>query len=145
MGNVIGDILPQAIGVAISPVPIIAVILSVQALKVTRPVMMPIAFAFFITVLVEPLHRWLAQRLPKWVAMVGVLLVLAAILGVFVGAIEFSLELIEPKLPQYADRVQSLVDSTQAWLRSYGLPTGAEAQCKICRHDAIRRRRPHPQ
>lgn len=107
---------------------IIAVILSVQALKVTRPVTMPIAFAFFIAVLAEPLQTWLARYLPKWLAMVGVLLVLAGILGIFAGAVEISLELIEPNLPAYADRLQAFVDSAQSWLASYGLPTGNASQ-----------------
>lgn len=107
---------------------IIAVILSVYALQITRPVTMPIAFAFFIAVLAEPMQTRLAKYLPKWVAMLAVMLVFAGIIGLFVGAIELSLELVEPKLPTYADRLQSLVDSAQAWLASYGLPTGNSTQ-----------------
>lgn len=107
---------------------IIAVILSVQALKATRPVTMPIAFAFFIAVLAEPLQTWLERRLPKWVAMLGVLLVVAGIVGIFFGAVELSLELLEPKLPQYADRLQGLVNSGQTWLGNHGLPTGQGGQ-----------------
>ena len=107
---------------------IIAVILSVHALKATRPVTMPIAFAFFIAVLAEPLQSWLERRLPKWVAMLGVLLVVAGIVGIFFGAVELGLELLEPKLPQYADRFQALVDSGQTWLRDHGLPTGTDGQ-----------------
>lgn len=107
---------------------IIAVILSVQALKATRPVTMPIAFAFFIAVLAQPLQTGLERRMPKWLSMVGVLIVLAAILAVLGGAVWLSLELVEPKLPQYADRLQSIVNSMQAWLASYGLPTGTGSQ-----------------
>ncbi|RZM78684.1 AI-2E family transporter [Leptolyngbya iicbica] len=107
---------------------IITVLLSVYALQITRPVTMPLAFAFFIAVLAEPLQTRLAQHVPKWVAMIGVLLVLAGILGLFVGAAELSLELIEPRLPEYGDRLQSLINSAQAWLASYGLPTGSGSQ-----------------
>jgi predicted PurR-regulated permease PerM len=107
---------------------IIAVILSVHALKATRPVTMPIAFAFFIAVLAAPLQSWLEKRLPKWVAMVGVLLVVAGIVALFFGAVELSLDLLEPKLPQYGDRLQGLIDSGQAWLENHGLPTGNNGQ-----------------
>lgn len=103
---------------------IIAVILSVQALRMTRPVTMPIAFAFFIAVVAHPLQARLERYVPKWLAMVGVLGVLAAVVGLFVGAIELSLELIAPKLPQYGNRLQSLAQSAQTWLGNHGLPTG---------------------
>ncbi|PSN11452.1 AI-2E family transporter, partial [filamentous cyanobacterium CCT1] len=52
---------------------IIAVLLCVQALRITRPVTMPIAFAFFIAVLAHPMQAWLERYVPKWLAMVGVL------------------------------------------------------------------------
>lgn len=107
---------------------IIATILSVHALKATRPVTMPIAFAFFIAVLADPLQRWLERRLPKWVAMVGVLLVVAAIVAVFYGAVELSLELLEPKLPQYSDRLQGLMNAAQTWLSNHGLPNSVGNQ-----------------
>jgi len=107
---------------------IIAVILSIHALKATRPVTMPIAFAFFIAVLAEPLQRGLERYIPKWAAMLGVLLVVAGTVGLIFGAFELSLELLEPRLPQYADRLQGLMDSTQNWLRNHGSPTGSGGQ-----------------
>jgi predicted PurR-regulated permease PerM len=103
---------------------IIAVILMVQALRMTRPVTMPIAFAFFIAVIAHPLQTWLERYVPKWLAMVGVLVVLGAVVGLFVGAVELSLELVAPKLPQYGDRLQSLAQTAQTWLSNHGLPTG---------------------
>ncbi|MGG6239227.1 AI-2E family transporter [Nodosilinea sp. AN01ver1] len=105
---------------------IIAVILTVQALRLTRPVTMPIAFAFFIAVVAYPVQAWLERYVPKWLAMVGVLAVLGAVVGLLVGAIELSLELVAPKLPQYGDRLQSLAQSAQGWLGNHGLPTGGQ-------------------
>ena len=107
---------------------IIAVILSVHALKVTRPVTMPLAFAFFIAVLAEPLQSRLEKYVPKWVAMMGVLLVLAGLLGLLVAAVDLALDLVEPKLPAYADRLQGLVETVRSWLASYGLPIGDGSQ-----------------
>jgi AI-2 transport protein TqsA len=107
---------------------IITAIIGVYALKITRPVTMPLAFAFFITVLVHPMQDWLEQRLPRWLSLSIVMLVLLAILALFAGAIELSLELIEPQLPRYADQTQQLLQSTRSWLQSYGLPVGQIGQ-----------------
>ncbi|MEB3213495.1 MAG: AI-2E family transporter, partial [Leptolyngbyaceae bacterium] len=107
---------------------IITVLLCVYALKITRPVTMPLAFAFFIAVLVNPLQNWLQRRLPKSVSLIVVLLLLAGILGIFAGAVELSLELIEPKVPQYMDRAQQFIQTAQTWLANHGLPTGEGAQ-----------------
>ncbi|MDB9524697.1 AI-2E family transporter [Oscillatoria sp. CS-180] len=121
--------LPKAQGKLVSTLMIIiTVILSIHILKLTRPVVLPIAFAFFIAVLAAPLQEWLERHLPKWVSMVVVLLVFGGVVGVFVGAVILSLELIEPKLPEYGDRLQQLIQSAQAWLSSYGLPMGENGQ-----------------
>lgn len=103
---------------------IITTLLVIYALKITRPVTMPLAFSFFIAVLVHPLQSWLEHRLPKWLSLLIVLLLLAGILGIFAGAIELSLELIEPQLPRYADQAQQLMQSGQSWLQNHGLPPG---------------------
>ncbi len=41
---------------------IISVILVIHALKLSRPVTMPLAFAFFIAVLINPVQAWLERR-----------------------------------------------------------------------------------
>jgi predicted PurR-regulated permease PerM len=107
---------------------IITVILGVYALKATRPVTMPLAFAFFISVLVHPLQTWLDRRVPRWLSLVLVLLVLAGVLGLFAGAIELSLELIEPQLPQYAEQTEQLLQSARTWFQNHGLPIGQGIQ-----------------
>ena len=56
------------------------------------------------------------------------LLLIAAVVASFAGLIELSLELIEPKLPEYAEQAQALAQSGQAWLRDHGLPTGQDSQ-----------------
>jgi len=103
---------------------IITSLLVIYALKITRPVTMPLAFAFFIAVLVHPLQTWLENRLPKWLSMVLVLLLLAGIVGLFAWAIELSLDLLEPQLPRYADQAQQLTETVRTWLQNHGLPPG---------------------
>lgn len=101
---------------------IIATILVVAALKATRPISMPLAFAFFIVVLVHPLQRRLERRLPRWMSLILVLLLLLAILGLAGGALSLSAEIIEPKVPEYLDRLQQIVQTAKSWASDRGLP-----------------------
>lgn len=101
---------------------IIATILVVAALKATKPISMPLAFAFFIVILVHPLQRKLEQKLPRWLSLVLVLLLLCGIAGLAVGALSLSGEIIEPKVPQYLDRLQEIATVAQDWARERGLP-----------------------
>lgn len=101
---------------------IIATILIVSALKATQPISLPLAFAFFIVILVHPLQRRLESRLPRWLSLILVLLLLSGILGLGVGILSLSAEIIEPKVPQYLDRLQQMWETVQSWANSYGLP-----------------------
>jgi len=113
-------------------VPVLLILITamagIYALKVTRPVTMPLAFAFFIAVLVNPLQQWLERRFPRWLSLGVVMVMLVAVLAIFAGAIELSLELIEPQLPQYADQVQQFWQSARIWLQNHGLPAGQGSQ-----------------
>ncbi|MGP1385872.1 MAG: AI-2E family transporter [Thainema sp.] len=102
---------------------IITTILVIAALKYTRPITMPLAFAFFITVLVHPLQRWLNRYVPRWLSLIIVLAVLAGILGLAVGALSLSAEIIEPKLPGYLDQIQQMANTARTWASNFGLPT----------------------
>ena len=101
---------------------IIASILVVAALKATRSISMPLAFAFFITILVHPLQQKLATKMPRWLSLILVLLLLCAIVGLAIGALSLSGEIIEPKLPQYLDRLKEIANMAQAWASDRGLP-----------------------
>lgn len=101
---------------------VIATILIVWALKATRPISMPLAFAFFIVILVHPLQSYLERRLPRWLSLIIVLLLLLSILGLAVGALTLSAEIIEPKLPEYADRLQQMRETFQSWANSRSIP-----------------------
>jgi len=102
---------------------IIATILVVAALQATQPISMPLAFAFFVVVLVYPLQAWLEQRLPRWLSLILVLLVLAGVLGIAVGALVLSAEIIEPQIPQYLDQLQQTGETIRSWLQARGLPS----------------------
>lgn len=101
---------------------VIATILIVAALRATQPISMPLAFAFFIAVLVYPLQRWFNRYMPHWLSLVLVLLLLAGVLGLAVGALELSAEIIEPKAPEYLNRLQQMAESARSWAQSRGFP-----------------------
>ena len=101
---------------------VIASILVVAALKATKSISMPLAFAFFIVILVHPLQKRLEQRLPRWLSLILVLLLLCAIVGVAVGALTLSAEIIEPKVPEYLDRLQEMAQIARDWASDRNLP-----------------------
>jgi AI-2 transport protein TqsA len=101
---------------------VIATILVVAALRATQPISMPLAFAFFIAILVYPLQRWFNRYMPRWLSLVLVLLLLAGVMGLAVGALTLSAEIIEPKAPEYLNRLQQMAQSARSWAQSQGLP-----------------------
>lgn len=101
---------------------IIATILVVAALQATRSISMPLAFAFFIAILVYPLQAWLERRLPRWLSLILVLLLLLAFLGVAVGALTLSAEIIEPKVPEYLDRLQQMGEMWRSLAEERSIP-----------------------
>ena len=101
---------------------IIASILVIAALKATKPISMPLAFAFFIVILVHPLQQKLEQKLPRWLSLILVLLLLCGIAGLVVGALSLSAEIVEPKVPQYLDRLEEIATIAQSWASDRNLP-----------------------
>lgn len=101
---------------------IIASILVIAALKATRSISIPLAFAFFIVVLVHPLQKRLERRLPRWLSLILILLLLCAIAALAGGALSLSAEIIEPKIPEYLDRLQQIAETVQTWASDLGLP-----------------------
>ncbi|MEC4894438.1 MAG: AI-2E family transporter [Oscillatoria sp. PMC 1051.18] len=98
--------------------------LAIWFLKATKVITMPLAFAFFIAVLVYPLQRWFNRYLPKWLSMLLVMLLLAGIFSLGIGALVLSAEIVAPKLPEYAARFQEFLQTITSWAQQRGLPVG---------------------
>lgn len=104
---------------------LIALILIGWALSVTAPVTMPLAFAFFLAVIVHPIQSRLESRLPRrlrWVGVMVSMLVIVAVLAVLGGALWLFAELMTEQLPAYVERLQSTWHGFIEWLRNQGLP-----------------------
>jgi predicted PurR-regulated permease PerM len=80
------------------------------AMRVAQDILAPAILALVIAIAVSPVQAWLARRLPGWAAMITTIVVTFAGLGVFVGAIGWSLYQFGTQIPQYQAQFNALVD-----------------------------------
>ncbi len=97
------------------------VVLVLAFLKWSHAVTMPLAFAVFLIALLWPLQEKLARRMPRWASLALTVLVLLLALGVFLGALVWSAELMADRLPQYSGKLRQVHAQAQGALGSYGL------------------------
>jgi predicted PurR-regulated permease PerM len=108
-------------------VTVLVVIFVFAALKATKPVTMPLAFALFAVILFWPVYRWLNERVASGLALLGTLVALLAVFAVFIGAIWFAVDEVVERAPQYEEEVVQLQTRVETFFGS--LPTdGAEAR-----------------
>lgn len=104
---------------------VIAVIVTAWALQWSSVVTMPLAVAFFVAILLHPIERSLAMRLPHQLEWLGVLCAMLTLVGVLALAgalVSFALEPVVARAPQYADQLQSHWADLRAWAGRHGLP-----------------------
>ena len=104
---------------------LIAVIVTAWALQWSSVVTMPLAFAFFVAILLHPIERSLAMRLPQRLEWFGVLCAMLTLVGMLVLAgvlVSFALEPVVARAPQYADQLQSHWADLRDWAGGHGLP-----------------------
>lgn len=97
------------------------VVLVLAFLKWSHAATLPLAFAVFLIALLWPLQEKLARRMPRWASLVLTVLVLLLALGVFLGALVWSADLMADRLPQYSGKLRQVYAQAQGALGSYGL------------------------
>jgi AI-2 transport protein TqsA len=105
---------------------VIAVILGAAALKASAVVTMPLAFAFFLAILVHPIERSLDERLPnglRWLGLIAAMLTVVGALAFALGLIWISLQPVLSRAPQYLDQLQQKWAALTNWANAQGLPT----------------------
>lgn len=110
---------------------IIAVILVGWMLQATAMVTMPVVFAFFIVVLVQPVQEWLSRRLPRklWVLSVALtMLLIVATLALMGAAIWFAVDSASDKAPQYAEKRARGWEQIDGWAKAHKLPASDSSQ-----------------
>ena len=103
---------------------VIAVILTAWALKVSAVVTMPLAFAFFVAILVHPIERTVSAGLPRRLEWLGVTCAMLAVVGTLLLAlalVAIALEPVVARAPQYADQLQAQWDSLRSWAGDQGV------------------------
>jgi AI-2 transport protein TqsA len=102
----------------------ITLILCAAALKLSADVTMPLAFAYFLAVLVQPMKVWLQRALPRWLRWLAVpltMLTVIAVLALAIGLLSISLEPVITRGPEYADRFEGWLNGALGWARGHGI------------------------
>ena len=105
---------------AASPV-IIALLLIVGALYLTRSVMEPVAFALFIVALASPLQTRLRRHMPNGFAYIATILITLAVLGLLILAILWSIGEIAHWMIVNAGRFQATYAAVSDWLAQHDI------------------------
>jgi AI-2 transport protein TqsA len=108
---------------------VIAVILAAAALRASAPVTMPLAFAYFLAVLVYPLQMWLGDHLParlRWLPVPLTMLAVVAVLAIALALLAVALQLAVRGAPQYLDLLEQRLVAWQDFANRHGveLPQG---------------------
>ncbi len=114
----------QSRGVLVWLLAPITLILSAAALKLSVAVTLPLAFAYFLTVLVQPLQVWLRHRLPRrlrWLAVPLTMLTVVATLVLAISALSMTLEPVISRGPDYAQRFEDWLHGALGWARAHGI------------------------
>jgi hypothetical protein len=96
----------------------ITLILGAAALKLSAEVTMPLAFAYFLAVLVQPLQVWLQAHLPRWLRWLAVpltMLTVVAVVALAISLLSMSLEPVISRGPDYAQRFQDWLGGALGW------------------------------
>ena len=116
-------------GTIVALLAVIAVILAAGALRATTLVTMPLAFAFFVAVVMYPLEQALADRLPRrlqWLAVLLTMLLIVSVAAAAVALISLALVPVTTRAPGYVDMLQQQIDGLRSWTSAHGVALPAD-------------------
>jgi predicted PurR-regulated permease PerM len=101
---------------------LLGVVLAVAALRLGRPVLVPLATGAFLATLGQPLRMRLARAVPDWLALtVTALMLVLGVLG-FLAALGWSLAEIGRELAERREALSAAAERARAWATQRGLP-----------------------
>ena len=100
----------------------ISLVLAGWALKETSTVTMPLAFAFFVAVLLQPLYEWLKKRIPRGLALAVAMLALLVVLALLAGAVWLGISPMVQQAPQYTEQIEKSWQDVTNWAQRHNLP-----------------------
>lgn len=95
-------------------VAVLAVIFVFAALKATKPVTMPLAYALFAVILFWPVNRWLRERMAGGLALALTLVLFLAVIGGFFWAIFEAADEVVEDASRYEAEVTQLVTRAES-------------------------------
>ncbi|TQM32049.1 AI-2E family transporter [Nocardia bhagyanarayanae] len=95
---------------------------AIAGIKIFASILAPVFLALMLTIAVQPLQSWARRRgWRPWVGMVVALIAVWSILIVLIGALVVSAAQLATELPNYADRVDELLDGVRRALADAGV------------------------
>lgn len=92
------------------------------------PILAPILLALFITIIATPPLQWMRRKgLPKYLAVLIILLVLLDVGSLIALTTTGALEALQLGLPRYQERLMLLTDQLGGWLETMGIDKSREA------------------
>ena len=98
---------------------VIAVVLVGWALHVMAVVVIPIVCSIFIALLVYPVDRWVAHRVPdrtSWLGHVAAVSLVLLVIGLFFGSIWFAAERVQERFPETFPDIDDVIEAQAAQL-----------------------------
>lgn len=96
-------------------------VLTAAALYLAGAILAPVAFSLLIIVIVWPLQQRLQQRMPKLLALLGVVLATMVIIAIFTSLTVWGFGRVGQWLISNAARAQNLYAQLVAWLEEHGI------------------------
>ncbi|WP_446221707.1 AI-2E family transporter [Nocardia sp. IBHARD005] len=99
-----------------------AAVVTVAGLQAFSGVVGPVFLALMLTIAVQPIQSWARRKgWPAWLGMAAALTAVVAILFGIGGALALSAVQLASLLPDYADKLNELLDHVRDWLSDLGV------------------------
>ena len=103
-----------------------AVVVIVAGMRASADILVPFLLAMFIAIICTPALDWLERRgLPRWAAMVVVLLAVVTVGFGVTGLVGSSMTKFTSSLPEYTQRLNGYTQIVEDWLNGHGVPIAA--------------------
>ncbi|MEV6659729.1 AI-2E family transporter [Nocardia fluminea] len=97
-------------------------VVTIGGLKAFSGIVGPVFLALMLTIAVQPIQGWARRKgWPAWLGMAAALVAVIAILFGIGGALALSAVQLASLLPEYADKLNGLLDHGRDWLASLGV------------------------
>ncbi|PKV99186.1 AI-2E family transporter [Nocardia fluminea] len=97
-------------------------VITIGGLKAFSGIVGPVFLALMLTIAVQPIQGWARRKgWPAWLGMAAALVAVIAILFGIGGALALSAVQLASLLPEYADKLNGLLDHGRDWLASLGV------------------------